>query len=218
MQQRRRSRAEVWLLIGVPLAWAVLLLFHPTGDGDDFYPVVADETTAWLIVHVGTLIFVPAMAAVIYLLLRDVDGAAARVARIALVPFLIFYTAFEVLVGIGTGLFVEQVKDLPAAERADSIEVIEDFTGSGLIQIFELLGTGSFLIAMIATGIALRGAGAPVAVTALLILAAIPIAWHVPPFGQFGLAIFIVAVVLVVRGPRRAAGQAAAGFTAGLPL
>jgi hypothetical protein len=36
MQHRRPSRAEIVFLIGVPLAWAVVLLFHPTGDGEDF--------------------------------------------------------------------------------------------------------------------------------------------------------------------------------------
>ena len=40
MQDRRPSRAEIVFLIGVPLAWAVVLLFHPTGDGEDFYPIV----------------------------------------------------------------------------------------------------------------------------------------------------------------------------------
>jgi hypothetical protein len=37
-------------------------------------------------------------------------------------------------------------------------------------------------------------------VPVLLVLAALPIAWHVTPFGQVGLALFVVAVVLVVRG------------------
>ena len=36
MDSTRFSRAELGFLIGVPLAWAVLLLFHPTG-GDDYY-------------------------------------------------------------------------------------------------------------------------------------------------------------------------------------
>ena len=70
MQHRRPSRAEIVFLIGVPLAWAAVLLFHPTGDGEDFYPIVRDQVTAWMIVHVGTLLFVPLIAAVVYLLLH----------------------------------------------------------------------------------------------------------------------------------------------------
>ena len=98
-------------LIGVPLAWAVLLLFHPTGDGEDLYPVVSDEVTAWVIVHVGTLLFVPMIAAAVWLLLRGVEGAAAQVSRVALVPFVLFYVTFEVLVGIGVGLLSDEVND-----------------------------------------------------------------------------------------------------------
>ena len=40
--RRPFSRAEVGFVIGVPLAWAVLLLFHPTGDCDEIYPVVTN--------------------------------------------------------------------------------------------------------------------------------------------------------------------------------
>ena len=45
------------------------------------------------------LVFIPLMAAAIYLLLRGVEGTAARVSRIALVPFVIFYSAWEIVAG-----------------------------------------------------------------------------------------------------------------------
>ena len=50
------------------------------------------------------LIFIPLFAAAaVYVLMRDVEGTAARVSRIALIPFVIFYGAFETLQGIGVG-------------------------------------------------------------------------------------------------------------------
>ena len=128
----------------------------------------------------------------------------------ALAPIVTFYLAFEVLVGIGTGVFADQVNGLPSAEEATGAGIIEEFIDSGLIAAFELIGTGSLLVALIAAGIALRRrAGAPLAVPILLVLAAIPISWHVPPFGQFGLALFLTATVLVVRARSRS-GRAAA--------
>lgn len=200
MRQQRLSRAEAIFLIGVPLAWAVLLLFHPTGEGEDFYPVIADELTAWVVVHVGTLLFVPLMAAVVWLMLRGVDGGAARVARIALVPFVLFYTVWEALIGIGLGLLADEVRGLPVAEQAASIRVVESFGDSGLLKAFEFIGTGSLIVALIAAGVALhRRAHVSVAVPILLGLAALPIAWHVTPFGQVGLGLFLVAVLLVLR-------------------
>lgn len=118
------------LLIGAPLAWAVLLLFHPTGDGEDFYPVVGDEVTAWMTVHVATLVFVPLIAAVVYLLLRGVEGIAAQVSRAALAFFVLFYATWEALIGIGLGVLSDGVNGLPAAEQPAGAKVIEEFADS----------------------------------------------------------------------------------------
>ena len=214
MQHRRPSRAEIVFLIGVPLAWAVVLVFHPTGDGEDFYPIIRDQLTAWMTVHVGTLLFAPLIAAVVYLLLRGVEGTAAQVSRVALAPFVLFYATWEALIGIGVGVLADEVNGLPAAEQDAGAKVLEDFADSAIIRAFELIGTGSLFVALTAAGIALRRrAGAPLAVPVLLVLAAVPIAWHVRPFGQIGLALLIAAVLLAVRArqvpsvPAAAAGR-----------
>jgi hypothetical protein len=85
------------------LAWAILLLFHPTGAGQ-LYPELRDKVTRWEIVHVGAMIFIPLMAVAVYLLLRGIENTAAQVSRIALALFALFYTAWEVLLGIGLGV------------------------------------------------------------------------------------------------------------------
>jgi hypothetical protein len=195
--------AEVAFLIGVPLLWAVLLLFHPTGDGEEFYPVVRDQVTAFQLVHIGTLLFVPLLACVVYLLLRGVEGTAARVSRMALAVFALLYTAWEVLIGIGVGVLVEQVNELPAAGRATGARLVEDYAGSPLISTLEPIATTAWLIAAVAAGVALfrrTDARSSSAVVVLLLVSAIPISWHVPPFGPAGLALFITATVLVLRG------------------
>ena len=86
MERRRLSRGEAAFMIGVPLAWAVLLLFHPSGEGDQVYLDVQDEVAEMLAVHVGMMVFIPLIAVAVYLLLRGVRGTAARISRIALVP------------------------------------------------------------------------------------------------------------------------------------
>ena len=201
MASRRFSRNELAFLIGVPLAWAVLLLFHPGGEGESItYAQVADKVTPWMVVHIGMLFFIPLIAVVIYLLLRGVDGTAARVGRIALVPFLIFYGAFETLVGLGTGILVHEVNGMVGAEKAAGAALVAEFNDNILIKgfgIFVSIGSLAFIAAMIATGIALRRhAGAPLAVPILLGLSGFLITAHPPPFGPTGLALFIVAVVV----------------------
>lgn len=112
MQRRAFSRPQVVFLVGVPLAWAVLLLFHPNDEGG-IYQGLQDKVTPWLVVHIGMMLFIPLMAVVVYLLLRGVGGAAAWVSRIALVPFVVFYSAWEALFGIGNGILVKEVNGLP---------------------------------------------------------------------------------------------------------
>jgi len=117
MDQPRLSRNEVAFIIGVPIAWAVLLLFHPGGDPDTIYLDLQDEVTRALVVHIGMMLFIPLFAVAIYLLMRGVEGTAARVSRIALAPFVIFYSAWETLTGTANGILVDQVNGLPEAER-----------------------------------------------------------------------------------------------------
>jgi hypothetical protein len=80
---------------------------------------------------------------VIYLLLRGVDGTAARVGRIAPVPFLIFYGAFETLVGLGTGILVHEVNGMVGAEKAAGAVLVAEFNDKILIKGFGILGSPS---------------------------------------------------------------------------
>lgn len=213
MDSPRFSRDQLIFLIGVPLVWAVLLLFHPTGQGDAItYADLQDQVTPWLIVHVGMLFFIPLMAVVVFLLVRGIDSTAARVSRIALVPFVVFYSAFEALVGIGTGILVHDVNGLAASEKAAGAKLVNEFTDNILIRgfgVFPNLGSVAFVTAVIAAGIALRRqAGAPLAVTLLFAVSAFLITAHPPPYGPAGLALFIAAVVLLVRSQAAARAPA----------
>lgn len=202
MDSARFSRGELAFLIGVPLAWAVLLLFHPGGEGD-IYPALRDDVTPWLVVHVGTMMFIPLMAVAIYLLVQGIENTAARVSRIAVAPFALFYTAWEVLLGIGTGVLVQDVNGLPVAERGTGSTLVNDFTENILIRdfgVFNIIGTLSLITAMIAAGIALRQqAGVPVSVPILLGVCGFMIAAHPPPFGPIGLVLFVAAVLVYAR-------------------
>jgi hypothetical protein len=200
VQRRPFSRREVLFLVGVPLAWVILLLFHPGGEGEDLYRDLQDQVTRMLVVHIGMLIFIPLMAVVVYVLLRGVDGTAALVSRIALAVYVVFYGAWEAMYGIGLGILADAVNGLPETERATGAEVIQDYGENILLRgfgVFVSIGSVAFIIAMIAAGIALRRhAGAPLAVAVLLGLSGFLITAHPPPFGPIGLALFIAAVLL----------------------
>ena len=101
MDLPRFSRPEAGFIIGVPIAWAALLLLHP--GGTSIYADLEDNVTAMLVVHVGMMIFIPLFAIVIYLLLRGIESTAAQVARIALIPLVVLYVAWEAMQGSPTG-------------------------------------------------------------------------------------------------------------------
>ena len=70
----RLTRNEVIFVIGVPIAWAILLLFHPGGEADTIYLNLQDEVDRYLVVHIGMLIFIPLFAAAVYVLMRELRG------------------------------------------------------------------------------------------------------------------------------------------------
>lgn len=203
MQRQAFSRQELAFLIGVPLAWAVLLLFHPGGEGDQIYQDLHDKVTRWMVVHVGMMLFIPLFAAVVVILVRGVDGTAALVSRIGLVLFVVFYGAFELLQGIGVGTLVNEIKGFPQVDEATRADLVQAFAEHPLganLGVFGSIGGLGLVVAMIAAGIALRRhAGAPLAVVVLLGLSGFLIGAHPPPFGPTGLALFVVAVLLFLR-------------------
>jgi hypothetical protein len=134
------------------------------------------------------------------------------VSRIALIPFVVFYSAWETLQGIGTGILVSEVNGLSGSERATGIALVQDFAENPLsrnLGVFAILGTLGLIVATIAAGLALRReAAAPTSVVVLLAVSGLFITAHPPPYGPTGLALFIAAVLIYARG--QAASRASA--------
>jgi hypothetical protein len=213
--RRPLTRREVMFLVGVPLAWAILLLFHPGGEGEELYLDLQDQVTRMLVVHIGMLPFIPLMAVAVYVLLRGVEGTAALVSRVALAVYVVFYGAWEALYGIGLGILGDVVNGLSEAEQATGATVIQEYGEHVLLRGFGVLvsiGSVAFITATIAAGIALRRhAGAPLVVPILLGVSGVLITAHPPPFGPTGLALFIVAVLIFARSQSGARVPAPAG-------
>jgi hypothetical protein len=209
VQPRALSRQEILFLVGVPLAWAILLLFHPGGEGTEIYQDLHDKVTRWMVVHVGMLLFIPLFAAAVYLLVRGIEGTAAQVSRIGLVLFVVFYGAFELLQGVGVGILVNEVNSIPPAEREDLVQDFAEHPLIGPFGVFNSIGGLGLLVAMIAAGVALRRhAGAPSSVLVLLALSGLLIGAHPPPYGPTGLAFFVAAVLLFQRSQTVASAPA----------
>jgi hypothetical protein len=189
------------LLVAPPLVLAVVLLWHPPG-GDDVYAGVRDDVDAWMLVHTVFLIFIPLMGLAGYLLVSGLTGRAATVSRVGMLLFLVFYTAYEVTVGVGTGILVDYANGLPAAEQDVVADAIQHYNRSDLVgdplSFSLLVGFFGWVIGMLAAAVAFRSAGASWPIVVLIGLAAL-FAIHPPPVGPIGLACFAAAAVLIER-------------------
>jgi hypothetical protein len=196
-------------LVLTPLALATVLWFHPVGstDGDNIYASVREDVDAWLFVHTGFLLATPLLALGAYLLLRGLASTAATVSRVALVFFLCFYTAYEVTVGLGTGILVEYANGLPPSEQAAVAGAIDHYNHNDVlgdpVSVSLVLGFFGWVIALLAAAVALRREGAGWPTTVLVGLSAL-FAIHPPPVGPAALLCFASAAVLVERRRARA--------------
>lgn len=189
------------LLVVTPLLLGGLLTIHPAGEGQ-IYDGVRDHVAAWLVVHVGLAVGAVLMAVVLYQLLRDLTGRAAAVARYALAPFVVSFLAWEGFTGIQTGFLVDQANDLPAgAERAAAAANIQDHFTNPIIgdpSVMSMIANGSWIVAVVAAGLALRSAYGGKATLILLCLASLFTA-HSIFVGSVGLACLAAAALIVER-------------------
>jgi hypothetical protein len=191
-------------LVATPLALAVVLWFHPPG-GEDVYEGVRGDVGAWLFVHTGFLLLTPLLAIAAYVLLGSLKSRAATVSRVALIFFLVFYTAYEATVGVGTGILVDYANGLPAGEQAVVADAIQDLNRNAILSdpsVSFILGSFGWVVAMVAAAIAFRRAGAGWLVTLLVGFAAL-FAVHPPPVGPVALACFAAAAALIERARAR---------------
>jgi len=191
-------------LVATPLALAVALWWHPAG-GEEVYEGVRNDVGGWMFVHTTLLLFTPFLGIATYLLLRGLDSRAATLSRVALVFFLVFYTAYETTVGLGTGILVDYANGLPAAEQAVVADAIQDLNRNPLLtdpSIALVVGSLGWIVSMIAAAVAFRAAGAGWAVTLLVGFAAL-FAVHPPPVGPVALVCFAAGALLVERARAR---------------
>ena len=109
------------VLFSAPIATALVVLLHPpdpTTAGS-----LGTQTDLYIAIHVGLLFMLPLLAIAVWLILDGLTGTAAGLARLTLPFMLVFYAAFDALVGIGAGLMAREALafDGPAADGAQAL-------------------------------------------------------------------------------------------------
>ena len=147
------------LLLGPPLALAVLEIFHP--QPDENAQALMDVAT-WFIAFHGIQLVLTGLVALSVLLLADSFGrASAWVTRLGIGVFLVFFSAYDSVAGIGTGLAMRSARDLSAGQQEGVFDVVKDWPALGPPFALSIIGTLGWVLALGALALAARRQGAP---------------------------------------------------------
>jgi hypothetical protein len=160
---RAHLTAGLTIVLTIPLVWAVLLLFHPNPEGGPF-EAVREVVDRWLIVHIGQLVLTPLLVLVVWRLLDGFDWRAAKVSRGAAVVWAVFFTAYDSIQGIATGLLIRFAdRDLAGEEQAGLARALDylvsDSRLAGNISAIGLIGNVAWVTVAIGAAICLHRAG-----------------------------------------------------------
>ena len=145
------------VLLGTPLAFATLEIFHPHPSG------VAEsvEQGGWFMwFHIIQVPLIGLIALAVYLLTEGLEGRAVMVSRWAIGVFAVFFSAYDAAAGIATGYALRNAQGLSAGAQEAVHEAVIDMPGLSLIFGLSIVGTGAWVVALIAAAMALRRAGA----------------------------------------------------------
>jgi hypothetical protein len=192
------------VLLGAPLTLALLEILHPQPVGADEHV----EQAGWFLTfHVIQLPLIGFVALAVYLLTVGLGGRAASVSRWATGVFAVFYSAYDTVAGIATGIVLRNARAFSPEAQAAVYKAVKDLPGISLVPLgLDLVGTLSWVVAVIAAASALRHAGASRGPFILLILAGVFLmGGHPFPFGTLAFGCLFAAAAWLEFTPRATA-------------
>ena len=182
------------LLLVPPLLLAGLEIAHPRPQMN--VQAIMDASTWFATFHVIQLALIGLVAMSVLLLADNYGRATAWPTRIGIGMFLVFFSAYDTLAGIGTGLAMRSARDLPATQQEGVFLVVKDWPGLAAPFALSILGTGGWVVAVGALALAARRQGAPRREWLVLVLAAVFLmAGHPFPGGTLAFGSFFVAAL-----------------------
>jgi len=199
------------VMLGVPPAIAILELWHVYPSGPDLYHALSHQPALWKMLHIIQLPLFGLAAYAVYLLTADLGGGAAKVSRLGLGVFVIFYTALDAIIGIGVGTLIRAGQQLPPEQqegvaRAIYQLAIDPVAGGTFPSLLPMLGTLGWLAGGLGAAYALYKEGSPRPPLIFLALSSlILIAGHPRPFGPLAFGCLFVATLWLELAGRGAA-------------
>lgn len=165
------------------VGYFILGLIHPAEIE------VGDATTLYIGLHLVQPVFILLLAWGTWLLVKDLPGRAAQIARIAIVPYAIAYSMFDAIAGVALGGIVRLANNASAADGAVVQRLMDsgtDYVGMVLFVASDL----SWFVMALAAAIAVKPIGGRGPTLLMAIGAAIFAVAHPFPPGPIGIALF----------------------------
>jgi hypothetical protein len=203
-------RQDLWrriILLCTPLILGVLELGHPLLDRMNPIKMLAPISTWWIVLHLLLIPLFALMGYAIYLLIRDMQSPAATICRYATVVYIAFAIGYDALVGLASGVLVNNAGTLTHAQQSILEEAMRQFYVSPAITVSGYILLVSGIISVCSAAWALYRAGVPL-LPAIVLLGTVLTAYsHAIPFGPLGSAFFFVAALWIELVWRKSPGK-----------
>ena len=157
---------------------------------------IMDASTWFATFHVIQLALIGLVAVSVLLLADNYGRATSWPTRIGIGMFMVFFSAYDTLAGIGTGLAMRSARGLSAAQQEGVFLVVKDWPGLAAPFVLSILGTAGWVVAVGGLALAARRQAAPRREWLVLGLAAVFLmAGHPFPGGTLAFGSFFVAAI-----------------------
>jgi hypothetical protein len=195
------------LLVAPPFLFAGFTVLHPQPDENT--QALMDASTWFMAYHMIQLPLVVLVAISVFLLADAYGRASAWPTCIGMALFLVFFSAYDTLAGIGTGLAMRGVRGLPESQQDAVFDLVKTWPALEPLAFWlSIVGTGGWILALGYLTLTARAAGAPRSHWVFLGLAVLFfMLGHPAPFGTLAFGSLFVAAVLHERRASLAANR-----------
>lgn len=110
-----------------PLSLVGIELFHPSGYANEVYHNLIHVADWWIILHVTQPLFFSLTGLGGIIMTRGDHSLFGIVSQISFFFFIVYYTVYDSVAGIGTGVLIDVVRNSPPEKQQAGIELIQKY-------------------------------------------------------------------------------------------
>ena len=198
------TRTRRFVLLAPPLLLAGFTVLHPNPDHN--VQALIEASTWFMGFHMIQLGLVGLVAVSVFVLADQFGRASAWQICLGMGTFLVYFSAYDTLAGIGTGLAMRSARDFPIPQQEALFEIVHDWPAlEPWVFWLAILGTGGWVLALGYLAVVARAARTSRAEWMFIGLAAVFLfLGHPAPFGTLAFGSLFIAALIHERQASRA--------------